>query len=113
MMVEAGAERATIVDVLIPVAIDTAYSYRVPPGLDLAAGDFVIVPLGPREALGVVWQARTQAGGDNLKSVREKLDWPPLRQQLRAFVDWMANWTLSPRGMVLRMAIPGTGPRRA
>ncbi len=99
------SERATIVDVLIPVAIDTAYSYRVPPGLDLAAGDFVVVPLGTRETLGVVWDARASAGGDNLKPVREKLDRTPLREPLRRFVDWLARWTLSPRGMVLRMTV--------
>ena len=99
------APRATIVDVLVPVALDTAYSYRVPPELDLAAGDFVTVPLGPRETLGVVWEARTVAGGDNLKRVNARLDWTPMRASLRGFVDWLARWTLSPRGMVLRMAI--------
>ncbi len=98
-------DRATIVDVLIPVAIDTAYSYRVPPEFDLAAGDFVVVPLGTRETLGVVWEARAVPGGDNLKSVRQKLDWTPLREPLRRFVDWLAQWTLAPRGMVLRMAV--------
>jgi primosomal protein N' (replication factor Y) len=99
------APRATIVDVLVPVALDTAYSYRVPPELDLAAGDFVVVPLGPRETLGVVWEARAIAGGDNLKHVNARLDWTPMRASLRGFVDWLARWTLSPRGMVLRMAI--------
>ncbi len=99
------APRATIVDVLVPVALDTAYSYRVPPELDLAAGDFVVVPLGPRETLGVVWEARAVAGGDNLKRVSARLDWTPMRASLRDFVDWLARWTLSPRGMVLRMAI--------
>ena len=100
-----GLDRATIVDVLVPVAIDTAYSYRVPAGMDLDAGDFVVVPLGTRETLGVVWEARAVAGGDNLKQIQSRLDWPPLREPLRHFVDWMAQWTLAPRGMVLRMAI--------
>ena len=34
-----------------------------------------------------------------------KLDVPPLRPELRGFVDWVAGYTLSPRGMVLRMAL--------
>ena len=101
----AAAPRATIVDVLIPVAIDTAYSYRVPPSMELAAGDVVIVPLGPRETVGVVWEARSLPGGDNLKSVAGKLDWTPLPEPLRRFVDWLAQWTLAPRGMALRMAL--------
>ncbi|MGI3901183.1 MAG: primosomal protein N' [Janthinobacterium lividum] len=94
----------TVVDVLIPVAIDTAYSYRVPQGLVLAPGDFVVVPLGTRETLGVVWEARS-AGGGNLKPVLSRVDWPPMRSPLRRFVDWLAAWNLSPRGSVLRMAI--------
>jgi primosomal protein N' (replication factor Y) len=46
---------ARIVDVLVPVALDRAYSDRVPAGLDLAPGDVVAVPLGARATLGVVW----------------------------------------------------------
>ncbi|MGH8276610.1 MAG: replication restart helicase PriA, partial [Steroidobacteraceae bacterium] len=32
-------------------------------------------------------------------------DIPPLPANLRKFIDWVARWTVSPRGMVLRMAI--------
>ena len=62
------------------------------------------MPLGARLATGVVWAVRP-GGGDNLKSIAATLDWPPLRAPLRDFIDWVARWTLSPRGMVLRMAI--------
>jgi primosomal protein N' (replication factor Y) len=100
--------RATIVDVLVPVALDQSYSYRVPAELALAPGDLVRVPLGPREATGVVWAANVavRPGLHNrLKDVAEKLDLPPLRQELRRFIDWVANYTLASRGMVLRMAL--------
>ena len=40
---------------LVPVALDQAYSYRVPAGHALEPGDVVAVPLGAREATGVVW----------------------------------------------------------
>ena len=94
-----------VVDVLIPVAVDTAYSYRVPASLTLTAGDFVSVPLGTREVTGVVWRAAQNAGGGNLKLVSAKRDLPPLPASLRKFIDWTARWTLAPRGMVLRMAV--------
>jgi primosomal protein N' (replication factor Y) len=97
-----------IVDVLVPVALDHAYSYRAAEELDLHVGDLVAVPLGPREAVGVVWAAdvAVKAGLHNrLKDVAAKLDYPPLREELREFVDWASNYTLSPRGMVLRMAL--------
>jgi primosomal protein N' (replication factor Y) len=108
-----------VVDVLVPVALDRAYSYRVPDGLELAPGDVVSVPLGPRDVLAVVW-----ANNDNpdprlhnrLKDVGDKLDVPPLKPELRDLVDWVADYTLSPRGMVLRMALrmgEHLGPERA
>src|SRR6516165_5055699 len=53
---------------------------------------------------------------NRLKDVGEKLDVPPLRSELRALVDWVANYTLSPRGMVLRMCLKmgeQLGPERA
>jgi primosomal protein N' (replication factor Y) (superfamily II helicase) len=96
--------RPTVADVLFPVAVDTAYSYRIPAPLQLAPGDFVVAPLGTRTATGVVWATRV-GGGDNLKSITAKRDWPPLKAPLREFVDWVARWTLSARGAVLRMAI--------
>ncbi len=102
---EADATPSSIVaDVLVPVAVDTAYSYRVPAGLRLEPGQFVAVPLGTRIATGVIWATRA-GGGDNLKSIVEVRDWPALRQPLRDFIDWVARWTLSPRGGVLRMAV--------
>ena len=103
----APSPETVVVDVLIPVAVDVAYSYRVPDGLEVQAGDFVAVPLGPRETVGVVW-AREAVGsgrGANLKLVIGKADLPPLPEPLRQFLDWLARWTLTPRGTVLRMAV--------
>src|ERR1700726_5141545 len=97
-----------IVDVLVPVALNQAYSYRVPRGMELKAGDVVGVPLGPREVLAVVWAENANPDPrlhNRLKDVSEKLDVPPLKQELRSLVDWVANYTLSARGMVLRMAL--------
>src|SRR5471032_2833936 len=98
-----ASARNVIVDVLAPVAVDTAYSYRAPAGLDLRPGQFVEVPLGQRHTTGVVWAVR-EGAGDNLKSIAKLREWAPLRQPLLDFIDWVARWTLAPRGMVLRMA---------
>src|SRR3954464_85606 len=97
-----------IVDVLVPVALDHTYSYRTPPELDLAVGDIVAVPLGNAETVGVVWadNVPVRPGLHNrLKDVEAKFDYPAVREELRKFVDWVANYTLSPKGMVLRMAL--------
>src|SRR6478736_3760190 len=96
------------VDVLVPVALDHTYSYRAPRELELKPGDIVAVPLGAREAIGVVWadDVTIKPGLHNrMKDVELKLDYPPLKPELRKFVDWVSDYTLSPRGMVLRMCL--------
>ena len=93
-----------VADVLIPVAVDQAYSYIVG-DLVLAPGDLVEVPLGPRVTIGVVWSIGPRQGHPRLKAVSARCDLPPLPDKLRAFVDWIARWTLAPRGMVLRMCL--------
>ena len=94
-----------IADVLIPLALDTAYSYAVPSGLDLAAGDVVQIPLGPRETIGVVWGVEDRASGSNLRPVTGQVDVAPLSESLRALVDWLARYTLAPKGSALAMAL--------
>jgi primosomal protein N' (replication factor Y) len=96
------------VDVLVPVALDQAYSYRAPDEFALKPGDIVTVPLGARDAIGVVWadDVAIRPGLHNrMKDVELKLDYPPLKPELRKFVDWVSDYTLSPRGMVLRMCL--------
>src|SRR6201991_3124081 len=103
-----ASSAARVVDVLVPVALNQAYSYRVPRGMELKPGDVVCVPLGPREVIAVGWAENANPDPrlhNRLKDVGEKLDIPPLRDELRKLVDWVANYTLSARGMVLRMTL--------
>ncbi|WP_076864741.1 primosomal protein N' [Bradyrhizobium mercantei] len=114
----ASASTTGVVDVLVPVALDQTYSYRVPRGMELAPGDVISVPLGPREVVAVVWAENARPDPrlhNRLKDVGEKLDVPPLRAELRQLVDWVSNYTLSARGMVLRMTLrmgENLGPER-
>src|SRR5260370_623961 len=74
--------------------------------------------LGAREVLAVVGAETAKPDPrlhNRLKDVSEKLDVPPLRGELRSLVDWVANYTLSARGMVLRMCLrmgEDLGPER-
>jgi primosomal protein N' (replication factor Y) len=97
-----------VVDVLLPVALDQAYSYRVPDGLAVAPGDLVTVPLGARLATGVVWAENPAPNprlDNRMKDVEGKLELPPLKPELRDFIDWVSGYTIVPRGVVLRMAL--------
>ncbi|QIG96440.1 MULTISPECIES: primosomal protein N' [unclassified Bradyrhizobium] len=114
----ASASTTGVVDVLVPVALNQTYSYRVPRGMELAPGDVICVPLGPREVVAVVWAENAKPDPrlhNRLKDVSEKLDVPPLKAELRQLVDWVSNYTLSARGMVLRMTLrmgENLGPER-
>ena len=94
------------VSVLLPLPLTGAYDYRVPPELDVVAGDYVIVPLGARHVNGVVWgPPGRDVGEEKLKDIIGLLDLPPMTEALRRFVDWVAAYTLSPPGAVLRMTM--------
>jgi primosomal protein N' (replication factor Y) len=114
----ASTSTTRVVDVLVPVALNQTYSYRVPRGMELAPGDVICVPLGPREVVAVVWAENARPDPrlhNRLKDVSEKLDVPPLKPELRQLVDWVSNYTLSARGMVLRMTLrmgENLGPER-
>lgn len=96
---------AQIVEVLPPVAVDAPYSYYAPPGFKLEPGDSVLIPLGKREAYGVVWRVNIDSNDSReLKTIKKRLDRPPLPQKLRDFIDWLARYTLTPVGMALRLA---------
>jgi primosomal protein N' (replication factor Y) len=95
------------VGVLLPVAVDRVFDYRLPNGVAVTQGMFVAVPFrGKGTSVGVVWG---QAAGDlpdsKLKTVAEVLDLPPLQPELVEFVSWVAAYTLTPLGMVLRMVL--------
>src|SRR3712207_1363988 len=93
-----------VADVLMPLALDTAYSYAVPPNLGLSEGDVVCVPLGMRETMGVVWSLR-EGAASNLKSIARTIDAPRMSDAMRKLVDWMAWYTLAPKGSVLALAL--------
>jgi primosomal protein N' (replication factor Y) len=102
------AESATprTVRILLPLPLADAYDYSVPEGLSVAPGQFVIVPLGQRETLGVVWGEGTgEVAAAKLRDVIDVLPALPMADALRRFVDWVAAYTLAPPGAVLRMAM--------
>jgi len=94
------------VSVLLPIPAERPYTYAVGAHMQLAPGDIVRVPLGPRQVFGVVWDNETDdIAASKLKSVLDKSDCPPLRDTMLRFIEWVAQYTLSPPGMVLRMVL--------
>ena len=102
----ARAESASTVSVLLPLPLLAPYDYLVPPGMDVEPGCYVVVPLGGRAATGVVWgPGRGDVAPEKLRQISAVIDLPPMTGELRQFVDWVAAYTLSRVGTVLRMTM--------
>lgn len=94
------------VSVLLPLPLAGAYDYAVPAGMAVAPGDFVVVPLGSRERIGVVWGPGTdEVAAEKLKPVAAVIDAPALGDLQRRFIDRVAAYAVSPPGAVLRMSM--------
>ncbi|MET1026505.1 MAG: primosomal protein N' [Dongiaceae bacterium] len=98
------------IGVLLPLPLGGpaggVYDYRCSPDLTLQPGDFVEVPLGRRNLIGVVWN---DGAGDiaaaRLKDVIARIDLPPFPEISRRFIDWVAGYSMAAPGAVLRMAM--------
>jgi len=97
----------SVVPVLVPLPVPGAYSYAVPEGMHVEPGSVVQVPVGPRQYIGVVWDGENDDRLDpkKLRPITLAFDCPPLSKEMRDFVDWVSAYTLSPPGLVARMAI--------
>ncbi len=86
--------------------------YRVPHGMTVEPGSIVVAPLGPRQLLGVVWDADRLAAeevGDNrLRPLLSVADAPPIAAPLRRLVEWTAGYYLAAPASVLRMCLAST-----
>jgi primosomal protein N' (replication factor Y) len=94
-------------EVLLPLVFDKAFDYGIPDSLDLQIGSIVLVPFGPRQLYGVVEHLKTETTTppNKLKLILDTVDWCALIESDLAFLNWMASYTLAPRGQVLKMMV--------
>jgi primosomal protein N' (replication factor Y) len=94
-----------IVSVLLPQPLPEPFDYELPEGMEAGIGSFVVVPLGPREVIGVVWAERGIPSNRRLKQVIGVLPAPPLPAATRTFVERGARYICAPMGLVLAMTM--------
>src|SRR3954452_8935286 len=84
--------------------------YRVPDGMQVEPGSVVVAPLGPRQLLGVAWEAdrlpAEEVGDNRLRPLARVLEVRPIAAPLRRLSEWTADYYLSPLASVLRMVLP-------
>jgi len=94
--------------------------YRVPDGMQVEPGSIVVAPVGPRQLLGVAWEAErlpsTEVADSRLRPLAAVVDVAPIAAPLRRLAEWTADYYLAPLASVLRMILPSSaaleGPRR-
>jgi len=94
--------------------------YRVPEGMDVQPGTVVVAPLGPRQLLGVAWDAQrletNEVPDSRLRPLAGLVDVQPIAAPLRRLCEWTADYYFSPLASVLRMVLPSSaaldGPRQ-
>ena len=99
--------------VLVPVPIEIPggglYDYASDDAC-LQIGDYVEVSFGKRALPGVVWDMPAEGDAQNhplekLKKIIRRFDTPPMPALQRQFLEWVARYTVTPLGSVLKMAL--------
>jgi primosomal protein N' (replication factor Y) (superfamily II helicase) len=94
-------------DVALPVPLDTAFSYRVPDGMEPAVGGRVLVPFRQQRMSGIVVDLHDRRPSVQTKNVVSVLDSAPvLDAQLMRLGKWIADYYLAPVGEVFRTMLP-------
>ncbi len=97
---------ASRASVLVPLPLQGPYDYLLAEGGEGQRGLVVRAPLGKREILGVVWgKAEGDIAPEKLRSATALLPEQRLPPSLCDFVDWVARYTLAPRGAVLAQVL--------
>ena len=83
--------------------------YRVPPGMIVEPGAVVMAPLGPRQIMGIVWEAERLPGETvadaRLRPLLSVLPVAPLPAPLRRLIEWTADYYCASLAQVARMTL--------
>ena len=110
---------ARLVDVALPLPLFRAFTYVVPDSTrhPVEPGARVVVPFRNRTAIGIVVERAAGVLGDGVvpKAILDVPDpVPALKADLLAVCRWMADYYVSPVGLLLRAALPAAmGARQA
>jgi len=86
--------------------------YRVPDEMHVEPGSVVVAPLGPRQLLGVAWEAERLPSNEvpdaRLRPLAGVVNVPAIAAPLRRLCEWTADYYLAPLASVLRMVLPSS-----
>ena len=88
---------------MLPNIFDYPFTYES--DIKLKAGDYVKVPFGKKNIIGVIWDFFEEKNNKEfkLKSIIEKIQIEPLSKKTMNFLKWFSNYNLVPLGMCLKL----------
>jgi len=94
-------------DVAVPVPLDMAFTYRIPPEAAPVVGGRVLVPFRQQRMTGIVVELHDRKPSVTTKKIISVLDAAPvLDDQLLRLGRWIADYYLAPLGEVFRTMLP-------
>ncbi len=98
---------AIFCDVVLPVPLDRAFTYKLKDVDDPPVGGRVVVPFRNEKLIGVVTRLHDEAPPVEARLIEAVLDQQPiLSPELMELATWMAQYYLAPLGEVLRSMLP-------
>ncbi len=94
-----------IVGVLLPLPFNEPFDYKADDTVLL--GSLVKVSFGKETLVGAVWQVNKQSTLDDkkIKKIIEVMPYPPLKDTMRKFVEFVASYNMALKGLVLKMVL--------
>ena len=108
-MTDRSSGKVNTVPVLLPYVFAGTYTYFPPCDEPVQCGDYVQVPFGPGKVIGVVWDnlkdAQSFPEPKRIRTITQRLPMRAMPEVTRRFIDWVAAYTITSPGHVLRMAM--------
>lgn len=96
-----------IYDVILPLPLADSFEYDAQERLN--PGQLVTVPFGKRALTGLVWrESHGHLPPERRKQIASICPLPPLPPDFLEFLLWSARYTMTPVGLLLKMALSGT-----
>ncbi len=92
-----------IYGILLPLGFDNVFDYKSDTPLEI--GDIVATSFRKKELLGIVYKIGASVENKRLKNISKKIDLPKFSSEMIKFLDFVSAYTLSPRGLVLKMML--------
>ncbi|NBT85414.1 MAG: primosomal protein N' [Alphaproteobacteria bacterium] len=90
------------VQVLVPTGVNVSFTYEAEKSV--AVGEIVIVPFRSKSTLGVIWSDKSADFKGTAKTIEATTGFI-LPEAMMKFVNWVSDYTMTQKGLILRMVL--------